>query len=117
MVGPYLCLCTNEKAFRRALKALDVKEQVSFLGASHADATAHTFNHPSGELACIVCIGDVSGRTGIQIASLLVHEAVHVWQQHASHIGEGSPGLESEAYAIQSIAQRLMESYVAQAIV
>jgi hypothetical protein len=49
--------------------------------------------------------------TAVQIAALLVHEAVHIWQQYCADIGEKEPASEQEAYAIQSISQTLMEEY------
>jgi hypothetical protein len=62
-------------------------------------------------LCCIVGLGSVEGRSPIEIAGLLVHEAVHVWQVYADRIGEKNPGIEQEAYAIQCIAQELMAEY------
>ena len=50
--------------------------------------------------------------SGVQIAAMLVHEAVHVWQTIRRSIGETSPSSEFEAYSIQHIAQELMSRYV-----
>ncbi len=113
LVGPYFCLCLTEQSFRKELKAMGITDRTEFLATEQADATAHVM-HKNGDLAVIVCIGNTAGKTGAQIAAMLVHEAVHIWQKFREHIGERNPGDETEAYAIQSISQRLMESYVRQ---
>jgi hypothetical protein len=113
--GPYLTLCLNEQQFRKALKHCGLPENsTEFMKTSHADATCHYLNNQSGDLVCIVCLGDHSGRNGIEIAGLLVHEAVHIWQRYAERIGEDRPGDEQEAYAIQAIAQELMAEFARQ---
>ena len=114
--GPYITLCLNEQQFNKALRDCGIPAgSVRFLKTEYADATCHYLNNKRQELACIVCIGDYSKRNGIEIAGLLVHEAVHIWQQYASRIGEDSPGSEQEAYAIQSISQELMAEFARQA--
>lgn len=60
---------------------------------------------------CIVALDTSRSRNPIEIAGLLVHEAVHVWQEYCDSIGEAFPGKEQEAYAIQAIAQELMDEY------
>ena len=47
-----------------------------------------------------------------QVVGLIAHEATHVWQQYADHIGESFPGREQEAYAIQWVTQTLYEEYL-----
>lgn len=76
-----------------------------------AHATTHIFRNDKGGLVCVVCLGDTSGRSAVEIAGLLVHEAVHCWQAYAAAIGENEPGDEQEAYAVQAIAQELMAEY------
>jgi len=111
--GPYLTLCTTEKQYLAAMKHMKVVTPGPWIKTPHADATMHTLDHPDGGLACIVCIRTTRS-DGIEVAGLLVHEAVHIWQRYASHIGEYEPGTEQEAYAVQAISQELMESYAVQ---
>lgn len=114
------CLCLSEKAFSAEVKRLGVKKEcsisfasigkarTSFVSPQHADVT---------RLTAIVCLDyeDAKKYTATQIAALLVHEAVHIWQAHAREIGSHNDhGDEEEAYAIQAIAQSLMEDFVRQ---
>ena len=64
------------------------------------------------QTVCIVCLGDTTGHNGTTIAALLVHEAMHVWQDMREAMGEHKPAVEQEAYAIQNISQSLFEEYV-----
>ena len=107
--GPHLALVLSETEFKAAMKHLKVE------GASHwlnsgADATTHCFVS-EGKRCCVVSLGDTSQRNGVEIAGLLVHEAVHVWQHYCAMIGETNPGFEQEAYGIQAIAQELLAEY------
>lgn len=56
-------------------------------------------------------MGSRKGRSLQQVHALLVHEAVHLWQDARRVLGEKEPSAEFEAYAVQSISQRLMEAY------
>jgi hypothetical protein len=112
--GPYLCLCLTEAAFLAALADMGVKDRPSFMATPHAHATTHHFDHKNGGAACIVTLSAWEGRSPIEVAGLLVHEAVHVWQRYCNHIGEHRPAAEQEAYGIQAIAQELMQSFVEQ---
>lgn len=105
-------LCLSEKDFEKELKRMNIPahQWPSWVG-ENADATTHFFDHPSGAKAAIVCMSHKQKYSGVVTAALLVHEAVHIWQGHKAIVGEHKPGDESEAYAIQSIAQRLMQAY------
>lgn len=116
-VSPYYyCLCLTEKAFRKELKRLELpkKEWPPFILNDHSDATAHTFQKGDGSLAAIICLRATSKNSLAQIHSLLVHEAVHLWQSIRENIGEREPSVEFEAYSIQTLSQRLFESYADQ---
>lgn len=108
--GPYLALCLSQDELDEAFRHLGIRERVEFLNRG-SDATTHHVESPQKKAVCIVCLGRREGRNAIEVAGLLVHEAVHVWQRYASSIGERTPGDEQEAYAIQSIAQELMAEF------
>ena len=108
--GPYLTLCMSEAEFRAALAPLAPPSVPAWMTRG-ADATTHFFDNADKKTCAIVCLADPKDRNAIEIAGLLVHEAVHVWQQHALDIGERHPGDEQEAYAVQSIAQELLAEY------
>lgn len=108
----HYCLCLSEAEMHKEMKRIKLPRSSwpNFLN-KHANATAHFIPHNDKQL-CFVCLGEVGDRSGIQVAALLVHEAVHIWQYHAELIGSfNDHGDEEEAYAIQQIAQQLMYSY------
>lgn len=108
--GPWLTLCLSEAEFRAAIATLKAPSIPRWVNHG-ASATQHTFEHETHGTVAIVCLGDFTSRSAIEIAGLLVHEAVHVWQQYCEDIGERRPGKEQEAYGIQAIAQELMAEY------
>ena len=109
-------LCTTEKLFHKELRRLGCPRNTwpKFTSNDWSGAAAHSFVSDSGKISVIVCIRPRSEHTGIQIASLLVHEAVHIWQEIRAVIGEKEPSSEFEAYSIQMISQNLMEQYANQ---
>lgn len=112
IVGPYLALATSETEFRKALRhcRIPLAEMPEWVPAGKSGC-AHYLTNPDGDLVCVVAIRIRENVTPIQVAGLLVHEAVHVWQRFRADINEHEPSAEFEAYAIQSIAQRLMHAY------
>ena len=109
--GPYLCLCLDEKTFHAALDDCGIKDRPLFIANIQSNASMHSATHADGSLVCIVTLASWSEHSPIEVAGLLVHEAVHVWQRYCEHIGERVPGNEQEAYGIQAIAQELMQSF------
>lgn len=106
-----MTLVTSQDEFDAALRHFKMPLGTPYLLNARADATAHFFENQRGESVAVVALGDMTGRSGVEIAGLLVHEAVHVWQAHRENISETHPGREQEAYAVQSIAQELMTEY------
>lgn len=110
------CLCLSEKEFNTEMERLKVPiHKRGEAGCANNGARTHFVPETESHLrAALVCLNgeQVKGYTGIQIASLLVHEAVHIWQDHASQIGAfNDHGDEEEAYAIQAISQELLFEY------
>jgi hypothetical protein len=114
VTAQYYTLCTSEKMFRKALKHLKIKrkEAPTFIANWHSDATVHTFENRGNRcVSAVVCLRNFENKSAVAIAGILVHEAVHVWQETRDYFGETSPSRELEAYAIQNIAQRLMSEF------
>lgn len=109
--GFYYRLCLNETEFQEELDDLveDKKQHPDFVNAG-SDATTHFFTRNRKKMA-IVCLDRTEDATVDQVYGLLVHEAVHIWQEFAAHIGETRPGAEQEAYAIQRLSQSLIADY------
>lgn len=117
VVSPYYyCLCVNEKSFRKQLKSMDLPKSdwPSFLATKQADATVHFFEHSNGSLCAIVCIRAGKQHSIEQVFAMLTHEAIHIWQEIRDYLGEKFPSKEFEAYSVQTLCQRLFESYVTQ---
>ena len=83
-----------------------------FLGSERSDATTHLLRF-EGKLCAVVTVNPerILKATPAEAVGLLIHEAVHVWQEFCREIKESSPCDEFEAYSIQAIAQRLIVSF------
>lgn len=107
-----IALCLSEESFRKEMRRLKVERALwpEFL-ITGANATAHFFLQDDAQEIVIVCLKPETDRPFIEIAGILVHEAVHIWQSIRQSIGESEPSKEFEAYAIQNISQSLMNTY------
>lgn len=110
--GPYLAMCLTQPQYKAAMAHMRIENPPSMFGTEHCHASTHVLVNPDGDLACVVTLRPTAGRSGTEVAGLLVHEAVHVWQAWCKHVGEDEPGDETEAYAIQWISQQLMDAYI-----
>jgi hypothetical protein len=113
-VVPSVALFTRRDDYARAMHEIGIREENWH--AWPREEEAWVFQYANGERQpqnfVVVCIGDTDGLDGIDIAAILCHEAVHVWQAYAEFIGERRPADEQAAYAIQSIAKFLMREFV-----
>ncbi len=108
--GPYLTLCLSDGEYRAAMKQMGVDPVDAWVMTEQADATVHHLTCKKGQ-AAVVCLRSVEGRDPIEVAGMLVHEAVHIWQEWCDYYGEHNPGREQEAYAIQAVSQELMAEF------
>lgn len=114
LTGAYLTLVTSQEEFDQALRDLDIAVEGHPFVNPGSHATTHTYTSVKGSLASIVGLSMESAAKvdPIDVAALLVHEAVHVWQNLESGAGQmGCFGTEGEAYAIQNISAQLMDAY------
>ena len=108
---PILYLALSEKEFEKIVSSMGISLTSVPPWAPQSGGRAHMFEREKGGLAAIVTLNGTEGSTGIQIAALLAHESVHIWQDYVDHIGEKSPGREQEAYFIQNCLQALLTEY------
>jgi hypothetical protein len=109
--GPYLILCTDEHEFKAVMKHIEYDRPYGHKWVSDgANATTHTLEIDD-KTVCIVCLQTKPEVTGSDIASLLVHEAVHIFQRYCQSIGEDDPSMEFEAYSIQNICGELFDEF------
>lgn len=109
-LGPFLTLCLTKEEQDHVTKKLLGRD----LDFPVAGAHCHAFEDKiTNELCAVVSVSKDSQKkcNAIEMAGLLIHEAVHVWQRYAEDMGESIPGLEQEAYAIQGISQELLDEY------
>ena len=110
--APFLTLCLTVEQWRKAIKNTGIDPQTPMFGNGYSDATTTILSNNDGDLMALVAVRTPSKLKPIEIACLLVHEAVHIWQEYCDNIGEHKPGSEQEAYAIQLLSKELMQEYV-----
>jgi len=120
VVTPYCyCLCLSEEQFNREMVRLHIPQNVRPCFLEKSPATVHFFESENKDIhkyIAIVCLDAGQERSASQTASVLVHEAVHIWQETKKYLDEQFPSKEFEAYSIQTISQRLLESYEKQTL-
>ena len=114
VLGSYYTLCTSPKMFKKELKHLEIPRDRWPVLAGSGNAVTHFFESGKGKKCAIIYIHLTDARDPIEVAALLVHEAVHLWQWNCQTMGESNPSSEFEAYSIQWLSQQLMYEYVRQ---
>ena len=98
--------CTNEAAFHKEMKRLDINNN-SFVSDGYAATTHSLHNHKTGENVILVCISKdaIKRHNFVEVVGLIVHECTHVWQYVQAAMNEQCPSSEFEAYTMQALVQ------------
>ena len=98
--------CTNEAAFDKEMKRLDIKGNL-FVSDGYAATTHSLHNHKTGENVILVCISkdEIKNHNFVEVVGLIVHECTHAWQYVQAAMNEQSPSSEFEAYTMQALVQ------------
>lgn len=100
----YIAIAFNKLDFNKEMKRIGLKNPPEFLVPGYDGAT-HVIGTDVKATTCIVCVDIKKGTTEEQAVGLLIHEAVHCWQETKKAINEKEPSIEFEAYTIQYYSQ------------
>lgn len=101
--------CPSKAAWTKALKKLGAPKD------PYPTSEACTYDIQSkGKTTVLVTLGaTVEERySRSEIAGLLCHEAVHVWQTIRTVMGEDDPSIEFEAYSVQAVFVQLYQAWL-----
>lgn len=111
ILSPYFCLCLSEKEYNQALDHIDFKGEREPWVLEDKDASVHFLRNGRKSIR-IVCLQDIPEMPLPSVYALLVHEAVHIWQDLCKDLNESDPGREIEAYSIQHLSQQLINEFM-----
>jgi hypothetical protein len=97
--------CPDVKSWRRHFKALGDGSPPPYPSSK----TGGRCTFVDGFNSCVVTVG--SDNTDEMVIDVLVHEAVHVFQEACEVAGEDTPSSEFQAYSIQHIFSNLYQEY------
>lgn len=103
----YYCLCTTEKEYLAELKKLNIEYPDRWVKDS-SGARTHFLITDEGSTCAVVCLPLKEDHSILEHEALLVHEAVHIFQEICDTWGEKKPSPEFEAYSIQRISLNLL---------
>jgi len=108
----YIGLCLSEEQFNATLRRLklDKRKWPDWVTGGFSGST-HFLEKDDGKKVCIVCIDCAPDTEYYATIGLLIHEAIHIWQEICVQINEHEPSSEFEAYSVQMIAQNLIATW------
>lgn len=111
IIGSYLTLCTSQKEFDAILKHINHPIGEEFISDGERGKHHAYIKKSTKQQMSIVCIDPDNLNGDDEVAGILVHESVHVWQAFCDWINEIEPSYEFEAYSIQNIFLELWLEY------
>lgn len=103
-----LWVCFSYKDFKRGLKWMNLGDNE---GEVDYPAWVSTWDVVENPTPIVMCIqkNKLKGGSRSQIAGVVAHEATHVMQFCAKAMSERSPGLEWQAYLVQTVTQHVLD--------
>jgi hypothetical protein len=112
--GYALCLSSDSLAALLEEEKVPVHKWPEFLNETDHAAVTHFIERDRhyNRTLLVVCMNpDKNSAFGLDTAALLVHEAVHIFQEMARYMSEKNPSDEFMAYSIQHISEELFAEY------
>lgn len=113
--GVQVVYAPNERAWRHLMKTYAWPDMADDPFPT-ADAHCSTFTNRNdhNEQISVITVNRAKAETHTmpQVVAMLAHEAMHAWRHTREKIKETDPSSEFEAYAIQSIVQFLVCTYI-----
>lgn len=103
----------SKKAYKRLMKAYNVKGPEAAYPASHACFFSLTNGKTGQRFGVIVLRPEIRGRSKCALYALLAHEVYHCFNWLMTVIKEEKPSEELGAYFFQSLLQDTLEAYEA----
>lgn len=98
----HVALCISHKEWKGLMKRMGIKDQPNMLKG--APGRICTFYKDSWmTLIIVIDPKQLKEATIVETAGLIAHEAAHAARFIFEHIGENTPGMETEAYIVQAI--------------
>ncbi len=108
-----IVLCLTKEDYKIALDDWGIDWNDVYAGwpePPNSMRTCYIDSKTNGKLIAVL-VDESQISDSIDLATCLVHEAVHIFQYHCEYIGEEKPSSEFEAYSIQRISETLMRAY------
>lgn len=116
-MGPYpveVSLCLDAKDWDRTMRRECPGEKIGAFPAADHEAQVRNFTDDNGAMWLVIVFAEsLKNRPLWERASIVVHEATHIWQYIVEHIAEDCTNWEIEALHVQWVSKWLFEQLAA----